>query len=80
MIYWVFSVDDAFSNLERQITLNLIGNGEEYFNEVFIFHILRYNFCYIAFNSLKIEFGNKVHDYFFKLLRIITKSFSLIKH
>lgn len=54
MIYWVFSVDDAFSNLERQITLNLIGNGEEYFNEVFIFHILRYNFGYIAFNSLKI--------------------------
>lgn len=51
MIHWgVFSVYDAFSNLERQITLNLIGNGEEYFNEVFMFHILRYNFGYIAYS------------------------------
>lgn len=77
MIYWVFSVDDAFSNLERQITLNLIGNGEEYFNEVFIFHILRYNFGYIAFNSLKIEFGNKVHDLLLQIAAYNNEKFFL---
>lgn len=77
MIYWVFSVDDAFSNLERQITLNLIGNGEEYFNEVFIFHILRYNFGYIAFNSLKIEFGKNLDKQSIYIYSKINHSFIL---